>query len=121
MCSFYFLILHHYMDMTRLLSFNMVFYAIVDILSMKNSLRDRLNWRKERIYRVLTIFFICVRIFVVMKRSLEKDCDFFSFIHLYSYLKQLIFSRRAGFDLWRALFKRSDVYDQNPCPQCTRV
>ena len=57
----------------------MVFYAIVDILSMKNSLRDRLNWRKERIYRVLTIFFICVRIFVVMKRSLEKDCDFFSF------------------------------------------
>lgn len=46
MCSFYFLILHHYMDMT-------VFYAIVDIFLEENSLEDRLNRRKEKFYRVM--------------------------------------------------------------------
>ena len=33
------------------LSFHMVFYAIVDIFLEENSLEDRLNQRKEKIYR----------------------------------------------------------------------
>ena len=47
----------------------MVFYAIVDILSMKNSLKDRLNWRKERIYGY------CVKTYVTEIEKKERYSD----------------------------------------------